>query len=70
MEQTPKNLEHCPISYELTRIRLGAGPEERPGFWTAYQEMLEFNRATNYKNNRIRICSEQLAQLGLIRFEN
>lgn len=62
--------EHCQISYELTRIALGGEPEERPGFWKAYAEMLEHNKKTNYQNQRVRICAVELAELGLIHPEN
>ncbi len=61
-----KDLIHCAVSYELTRIYLGGDPEDRPSFWKAYAEMLAHNQKTGYQNARIRTCWSQLEALGLV----
>ena len=40
----------CLVSYEITQILLGGGPEDRPSFWKQYREELELNKKTQYKN--------------------
>ncbi len=57
--------ETCPITYEITRILLAGGPEERSGFWKAYAENLDHNLRTDYNNSRVRICFQQLKAAGL-----
>ena len=57
--------ELCPITYEITRILLAGGPEERSGFWKAYAENLDHNLRTDYNNSRVRICYQQLKTAGL-----
>ncbi len=55
----------CPISFEITAVLLGGTPEDRPGFWRAYQRELNFNRQTKFQNYHVYICREHLASLDL-----
>ena len=34
----------CLISYEITQILLGGGPEDRGSFWKQYREELKLNK--------------------------
>ncbi len=55
----------CLISFEITCIRLGGGPEGRTGFWKAYREALAVNKRTKYQNDRVWICRNQIAALRI-----
>ncbi|MBY0371086.1 hypothetical protein K2X33_10395 [bacterium] len=50
----------CILSFEVTRIRLGAGPSERRRFWHIYRQELALNLKTNYRNEHVRICGPML----------
>lgn len=60
----------CLVCYELARIRLGGGPESRPSFWSVYREEVEFNAATQFRNDRVRICRDLLAPVFSRQHEN
>jgi hypothetical protein len=65
----------CPVSYEVTEIRLGGGPDSRPSFWRVYREELALNQKTQYRNEHIRICRNVLQSLrtpqnGALYFRN
>lgn len=54
----------CLISFEVAKIRVGGDPDERPGFWAAYREELELNLKTNFMNQHVLICRNQLRHLA------
>ena len=65
----------CPITYELTEIRLGGGPDTRVNFWKIYRDELMLNQRTQYRNEHIRICRNVLTSLrtpqkGVLYFRN
>jgi len=53
----------CLVSYEITRILLGGGPDTRHSFWKTYRNELAFNKKTQYQNDRIRITWKFLLPL-------
>jgi len=55
----------CPISFTITRIQVGGGPDTRAGFWTKYRQNREHNVRTEYRNERVRLCADQVPLLGL-----
>ena len=55
----------CLISYEITNILLGGGPETRTGFWKAYRHELKLNKKTRYKNYHVELCRHHLTSLKL-----
>lgn len=61
--QPTENEPICPVSYEVTEIRLGGGPDDRPSFWKVYRQELELNKRTDYRNEHIRICRNVLKSL-------
>ena len=50
----------CLVSFEIARIRLGGGPDERPSFWKVYREEQELNQKTGFRNEHVRICWHHL----------
>lgn len=50
----------CIVTFEVARIRLGGGPQDRPSFWRVYRDELALNRKTEYKNEHVRICCPML----------
>lgn len=55
----------CLVSYEITQILLGGGPEERLSFWKQYREELELNKKTKYNNYHVQVCKNHLISLNL-----
>lgn len=55
----------CLISYEITQILLGGGPEDRPSFWKQYREEQELNKKTNFQNYHVQVCRNHLISLNL-----
>ena len=55
----------CLISYEITQILLGGGPEERSSFWKQYREEQELNKKTNFQNYHVQVCRNHLISLKL-----
>ncbi|MSP19885.1 MAG: hypothetical protein EXR74_09995 [Bdellovibrionales bacterium] len=50
----------CLISYEITQILLGGGPEDRGSFWKQYREELKLNKKTDYLNYHTKLCRNHL----------
>jgi hypothetical protein len=61
----PETEPICLISYEITQILLGGGPEERSSFWKRYREELELNKKTQYNNYHVQVCRNHLVSLTL-----
>lgn len=57
----------CLISYEITYILLGDGPNRRRSFWKIYRRELKLNRDTAYRNYHVNVCQHQLVSLRLPR---
>ena len=55
----------CLISYEITFILLGDGPQNRSGFWRSYRRELKLNQATQYHNYHVGVCRHQLVSLRM-----
>ena len=55
----------CLISYEISAILLGAGPDERSGFWKTYRRELVLNQQTDYRNYHVNVCQHQLTSLKM-----
>jgi len=55
----------CLISYEITQILLGGGPEDRLSFWKQYREEQELNKRTNFQNYHVQVCRNHLISLKL-----
>lgn len=62
-----ENEEICLITFEITRIRLGGGPEERKSFWKVYREEQALNEKTNFENEHVRICLPLLGPIFPLR---
>jgi hypothetical protein len=54
----------CLVSYEVTKILLAGEPQDRPGFWKAYRQELEYNQKTEYNNYRLSICRHHLDEIA------
>ncbi len=50
----------CLISYEVTQILLGGGPEDRTSFWKQYREEQKLNKKTNFQNYHVKVCRNHL----------
>lgn len=55
----------CLISYEITFILLGGGPDQRSSFWRAYRRELALNRKTEYRNYHVEVCRAHLVSLRM-----
>src|SRR4051812_48572386 len=55
----------CLISYEITYILLGAGPQDRTSFWKSYRKELALNLKTDYRNYHVSVCRHQLTSLRM-----
>lgn len=53
----------CLVSYEITVILLGDGPQARSGFWRHYRRELALNRKTDYRNYHVHLCQHLLQSL-------
>ncbi len=51
----------CPVSFEVTSILLGGGPDSRTSFWKTYRQELALNQKTEFRNEHVRICGRMLA---------
>lgn len=65
--QPSENEPICLITFEVAKIRLNGGPEERPSFWKVYREEQALNLRTNFENEHVRICLPMLGPIFPLR---